>query len=113
MTHYHLLLEVLIKLNRLMIQLLESALKRLRAMRLVQMRSKTSSPNSLGQELAQSLISHVLRSFTTSSEKAASGSGYQAPMRAGSAGSLDHAGPFTSPLMQPLHRTTNVNAASM
>lgn len=106
------LLQVLIELNRLMIQLLQAGLKHLRAMRLAAMRSKRSNPNSLGQELAQSLISHVLRSSLTSSEKAASGSGFHPPMRAGSAAFSVPGGPSTSHLTQPLRHTTNANAAS-
>lgn len=106
------LLRVLIELNRLMIQLLQAALKHLRAMRLQAMRSKRSNPNSLAQELGQSLISHVLRSSPTSSGKAASGSGSHPLMRADSAESLDRVGPFTGQVTPLLRPTTIANAES-
>ena len=106
------LLQVLIELNRLMIQLLQAALKHLRAMRLQAMRSKRSNPNLLGQELAQSLISQGLRSFLTSSGKAASGTGSPVPTRAGFAGSSVPGGPFINPVTQPLRHTTIANVES-
>lgn len=106
------LLRVLTELNRLLIQLLQTALKHLRVMRLQAMRSKTSSPNSLGQELVQSLISQGLRSSRTSSGKAASGTEFRQPMRADSAAFLDRVGQSISQATRQQHHTMNANAAS-